>query len=349
MNQLKIYIAEGIRPTIFTKWTPDIEEEILGNQFDIHLLDKGTEEEILPIVGDADAMIVRPGIQITSKSLDTLKQCKIIANMAIGFDNIDIEYAAKKNILVCNVPDYGTEEVADSTFALFLSLAKKISLYNSKIRDENIWDWREGKPQHRMRGRTLGIIGLGRIGTAMAMRAKPFGLDIVYYDPYKPDGTDKALGITKCDHLEELVSTSDYITIHTPLTDETLGMLNMDFFSRAKKDLILINTARGKLFDSFETIYTVLKDGMVSGLGLDVLPTEPPDYNEKIIKAWQDDEPWIKNRLLLLPHASFYSEGAIRDIRLKAALAIKKFFAGDKTKNVINKDFLPEKIRKNLL
>jgi lactate dehydrogenase-like 2-hydroxyacid dehydrogenase len=195
----------------------------------------------------------------------------------------------------------------------------------------------------------LGIIGLGRIGTAMAMRAKPFGLNIVYYDPYKPDGTDKALGITKCDHLEELVSTSDYITIHTLLTDETRGMLNMDFFSRAKKDLILINTARGKLFDSFETIYKILKDDMVSGLGLDVLPAEPPDFSEKIIKAWQDDAPWIKNRLLLLPHAAFYSEGAIRDIRLKAALAIKKFFAGDKLKNVVNKDFLPEEIRKNLL
>lgn len=349
MSLYKVYIAEGIRPTLFTKWLPDIEEEILGDLFDITLLDKGREEDLLPIVGDAHAMIVRPGIQISSKSLDVLEKCGIMVNLAIGFDNIDLEYAARKNILVCNVPDYGTEEVADSTFALFLSLVKKIGLYNQKIREEKIWDWREGRPQYRLRGRTLGIIGLGRIGTAVAERAKPFGLNILYYDPYKPDGFDKSLGITKCDRLEELTAVSDYITIHTPLTDETQGMLNMDFFSKVKKGVVLINTARGKLFDSFDTIYTVLKENIVSGLGLDVLPMEPPDDNEKIIKAWRDNEPWIKNRLLLLPHASFYSEGGIRDIRSKAALAVKKFFAGDKMKNVVNKDFLPEEIRKNLL
>jgi C-terminal binding protein len=349
VNKFKVYIAEGIRPTIFSKWVPDIEQNILGDRFDIILLDKANEENLLDVVNDADAMIVRPGIQMTSKSLNILVNCKIIVNLAMGVDNIDIEYASNKNILVCNIPDYGTEEVADSTFALFLSLVKKVTLYNQQIQKSKVWDWREGRPQYRLRGRTLGIIGLGRIGTAIAVRAKGFGLKIVYYDPYKPDGFDKSMGITKCDKLEELASISDYITIHTPLTNETEGMINRNFFSQVKKGVVFLNTARGKLFDNFETIYDALKTGTVSAMGLDVLPKEPPDFNNKLIRAWSEDEDWIKYRLMIMPHAAFYSEDGIKEMRSKAALAIKRYFDKDKLKNVVNKELLPAELRVNLL
>ena len=148
----KVYIAEGTRPTLFPENKPDIEQKALGNGFDIRILRKGKEEDILEYINDADAMIVRPGVEITSKSINRLSNCKIIVNLAVGVDNIDLRSASDKGISVCNVPDYGTEEVADTSFSLILALSRKIVLYNNQIKNYKKWNWRVGIPQYRLRG-----------------------------------------------------------------------------------------------------------------------------------------------------------------------------------------------------
>jgi len=332
----KVYIAEGIRPTLFPDNALDIEKNILGNNFQIKLLNKGKEADILEDIGDADAMIVRPGIDITLKTINNLSKCKIIVNLAVGVDNIDLNFASNKGILVCNIPDYGTEEVADTSIGLILSLTRKISLYNNQIKNHKNWNWRSGIPQYRIRGKTIGIIGLGRIGIAVAERAKSFGLNIVYFDPYRSVGMSKSLGIIECDRIEDLTKISDIITIHTPLNKETNGIINMGFLKMVKKGAIFINTARGKLFDNLDTIYYALKNDIFSAVGTDVLPFEPPDYNHKLLKAWRDNESWIKDRLIITPHTAFYCKEGIDELRMKGALTIRKFFNGDILNNCVN-------------
>jgi len=185
----------------------------------------------------------------------------------------------------------------------------------------------------------LGIIGLGRIGTATALRAKAFGMRVVFYDPYIPDGQDKALGVTRCYELADLLAQADVVSIHTPLTSETRGMANAAFFSMLKPGAIFINTARGAIVD-LDALTEALRSGQVGAAGLDVLPQEPPDPDHPLIRAWRARESWIAYRLIITPHAAFYCEEAYREMRMKAALEAKRVLAGQKPRNCVNEAWL---------
>jgi phosphoglycerate dehydrogenase-like enzyme len=318
---------------------PDIEQSILGGECHIEALAKSRESDLPDEIESADALMVWHEITIGPQTISRLKRCKVIARYGVGFDNIDLEAAGVRGIPVFNVPDYGTNDVADHTMAMLLHLARGLGGFNSFVRDQVPgWDWAAAGLLHRLTDRCLGIIGLGRIGTAVALRAKSFGLKVVFYDPYVADGMDKALGVTRHE-LDELLECADIISFHCPLTEETRNMADASFFSRAKQGVVLINTARGAIVE-FPSLERALRSDKVSSAGLDVLPCEPPDEADPLIRAWRKKEEWIQNRMILTPHAAFYSEEAIKELRTKTALTVRRVLNGEMPRNCINSQFL---------
>ncbi|MCP3924026.1 MAG: C-terminal binding protein [Desulfobacterales bacterium] len=318
----------------------EFEQKILGDRYCIKAPCAKTALEIDDLIWkETDAILAWHELQYTREIINKLDRCKIIVRVGVGFDNVDLAAAGEKGILVCNVPDYGTNDVADHAIAMLLSFQRGILSYNQGVKKKHTWGWTDAGPLKRVYGSVLGIIGMGRIGTATAMRAKAFGMQVHYYDPYIPDGMDKALDVKKVDDLSELIKCSDVISLHTPLTDETSGMVNASFLKSMKKDSILINTARGEVID-FDALYDALKNSEIRAAGLDVLPIEPPDPKHPLIKEWRDSESWLEGRLLITPHSAFFNREAYEELRCKSAIVAKNYFEGKTPKNIVNKNYL---------
>ena len=319
----------------------EIEQKVFGSEGKIIVAHGSHHSEISDQVwADTDAILVWHWMNLPTEAIAKLERCKVIVRIGVGFDSVDIKAAGKQGIQVCNVPDYGTSDVADHAIALMLTLSRGLYAFSENIRQSNEnWHWQSAGTLHRLAGATIGIIGLGRIGTAAALRAKAFGMRVLFYDPYAPDGRDKALGITRCDQLEKLAAQSDVVSIHAPLTEETQGMLDEAFFAQLKPGAIIINTARGAIID-LDALAKALKSGVVRAAGLDVLPQEPPDPNHPLIKAWHQREPWIAYRLMITPHAAFYCQEAFEEMRRKAALEVKGVLEGKPARNCINQHWL---------
>jgi phosphoglycerate dehydrogenase-like enzyme len=263
----------------------------------------------------------------------------------VGYDDVDIERFGKLGIPVCNVPDYGTREVADHAIALMMTLAKSVAYHDEELRADLKGNWR---PQHNPFGRrlsvcTFGVVGMGRIGTAAALRAKAFDMDVVFYDPYQPNGYQFAIGVRRADTLAELMGQCDFVSIHTPLTAETRGLIGAEAFAAAKRGMILINTARGPVVD-IDALHDAMKDGTVQAAGLDVLPEEPANQQRRLIAAWQKNEDWIRHRLLLTPHSAFYTPESFRDNRGFAARTAARFLRDGRLENCVNRQFLVPKV-----
>ena len=288
---------------------------------------------------NASAILAWHDLKYTAEIIDKLDKCMTIVRVGVGFDNVDIVASGKKGIPVCNVPDYGTDDVADHAIGLILSLARGIYAYNEKVRISKSWDWNDAGDLNRLKGSVIGIIGLGRIGTASALRAKAFGMDVVYYDPYIPDGMDKALGISKCDDLSNLLKVSDVVSINAPLTEETREMADHTFFMSIKKGAIFINTARGEIVN-LDALTEALRTDHLRGAGLDVLPQEPPDPTHPLIRAWRNREPWISERLIITPHSAFYNKESYEEMRKKAAEEVVRIFQGLSPRNCINTSYI---------
>ena len=329
MKKWKVVVTDRLPPPA------DVEQKVLGKSAKILVLQKKKEEHVLKTVEDADALLVWHEIKITKKSLSKMKKCKVIVRIGVGFDNVDIGYAAKKGIAVCNVPDYGTNDVADHTMALILDIYRNMEnvLQQSK-KGKNGWRWKVVKSK-RLTNQTIGIIGLGRIGTALALRAKPFGLRVIFYDPYKQRGIEKSLNIERRDSLNDLLAESDIVSFHVPLTDETKNMANNEFFSALKPGAVLINTARGAVVN-LDELYKAMKRGIVKAAGFDVIPQEPPIDSNPLLKAWLNNAQWLKNRLLITPHCAFYSPEAYTEMRVKAAQEAKRVLEGKLPYNCVN-------------
>lgn len=332
MIRSKIVITDRLTPPA------DIEREVLGENRTIVVLQASRENQILHEVADADALLVWHDIQITKKSLSKMKKCKVIVRVGTGFDNVDIIYAARKEIFLCTVPDYGVNDVADHTWAMILSIYRNIEFFLKRVReDPEGWTWEDATTQ-RLTCKTLGIIGLGRIGTAVALRAKGFGVRVIFYDPYIPRGIEKSFNIERKETLSEICAESDIISFHTPLTDETRNMADKKFFSLLGSGTIIINTARGEIIN-IDELYKAMKDGIVWAAGLDVLPNEPPTEHDKLIQAWKNGESWLQFRLLITPHCAFYSPEAFEEMRRKSAQEVKRVLEGFTPLNCVNAQF----------
>ena len=321
--------------------TASIEQKVLGPKYKVVAKGATYSSQIADSLwGKAEAILAWHDLKFTKNLISRLKNCKVIVRVGVGFDNIDLKAAGEKGILICNVPDYGTSDVADHAIALMLSLSCGVYAFSEQVRSSNDnWRWDVAGKLHRLKDARLGIIGLGRIGTAVALRAKAFGLRVGFHDSYISDGYDKALDLVRFDKLESLLSRSNIVSIHAPLNSETEKMADSKFFSKMRKEAVFINTARGAIVD-FDALTNALKSGRLRAAGLDVLPQEPPDNKHPLIKAWRKRESWIAYRLIITPHAAFYCEEAFCEMRVKAAQEAKRVLQGKSPRNCVNKKWL---------
>jgi C-terminal binding protein len=329
-QKYRVVITDFIRDDL------EPERRILGDLAELTALCARREDDLNGQVEDADAIMLYHDMTMSAKTIQRLRRCKLIVRCGVGFDNIDYEEARQCGIPVANIPDYGCEEVADSTMGMMLSLTRGIAYLNSQLRaGQGAWHYRQVVPLHRLRNRIAGIVGLGRIGTAVATRAKSLGMDVVFFDPYKPDGFDKALGIRRAESLDELLRTAYVLSLHCPLTEETRNLVNHGTLSLLPMGAYLVNTARGAIVDQ-TALVAVIESGRLAGAGIDVLEREPPAEDDPIIRAWRDPDHPAFHRVLINPHSAFYSEEGLLDIRLKGAEACRRALCGQRVRNIIN-------------
>ena len=322
--------------TDFISGSLDAEEQILGDVADVVALDAYGEDELIGHVEEADALMVYHMLSLTARTISRLEHCKLIVRCGVGYDNVDRALARERGISVANVPDYGSEEVADSAIGMMLALARGISILNTRLMEgHEPWKYTQVVPLPRLRGRTFGIVGLGRIGTAAALRAKALGMHVVFYDPYLTDGWDKALGIEREDDFEQLLARAHVLSLHCPLTVETQYLIDTRAIAKLPKGAILVNTARGGVVDT-SAIAAAIASGQLAGVGLDVLEHEPPREDDPLIQAWRDPSHPAHHRVIINPHSAFYSEEGLRDMRVKGSQACRRALLGLPLRNVVN-------------
>ena len=313
----------------------DVEQAVFGDEARITVAQATETVQIDDAVwADCDAILAWHDLRFDAAVLDKLARCKVIVRVGVGFDNVDLAEARKRNIDVCTVPDYGVDDVADHAMGLVLSLARALAPCNDLARS-GAWDWGYASNLMRLTGATFGIVGLGRIGGAVAHRARAFGMRVLFYDPYQSVGMEKTWRLERCWSLDELAEQSHVISIHTPLTDETRGMIGADFFAKCARQPILINTARGPVVDT-TALYNAMHSGLVRCAGLDVLEVEPPDAASPLIKAWKDTAHELNNRLIITPHCSFCNIESLEEMRRKAAEEALRVLRGEKPRSCVN-------------
>jgi D-3-phosphoglycerate dehydrogenase/C-terminal binding protein len=320
------FIADDLRP----------ERERLGDIADVVALDAYSEAELAGKIDDADAVMLYHNLALSKETVARLKHCKLIVRCGVGFDNVDRTFARGRGIPVANVPDYGTEEVADSAIGLMLSLTRGINFLNNRLqRQAGPWTYTPAAPLLRLRGRVFGVVGLGRIGTAAAVRAKALGMDVAFYDPHKQDGYDKAIGVRRVEQLDELLRQSFVLSVHCPLTDETRHIIDARAIALMPDGSYLVNTARGATVDA-AAIPAAIASGKLAGAGIDVLPFEPPPDDQPLLVAWRDPAHAAHDRVIINPHSAFYAEEGLLDMRAKGATACRRALLGEPLRNVVN-------------
>ncbi|MEX2581335.1 MAG: C-terminal binding protein [Verrucomicrobiales bacterium] len=312
----------------------DHERSVLDGAAEVVALDARSQEELRAGVADADALMIYHFLKLDAETIASLKHCRVVVRPGVGYDNVDLAAAKTRGIPVCNVPDYGTEEVADSAVGMAVSLARGSHFLNSRLRRDPgaAWSVELAGSVPRLRGRTFGIVGLGRIGSAAALRAKAFGFDVHFHDPYVPDGLDKALGIRRADSLAELLERSHVLSVHCPLTDETRDLIGAGEIGRLPQGAVLVNTARGGIVRMLAVIQA-LEDGHLSGAGIDVLEKEPPAEDDAVVSAWRDPRHPAHDRLLLNPHAAFFCNEGEAEFRTKGASEVLRALRGEPLRN----------------
>lgn len=316
-----------------------LEREIFGDGVTIMRRTLASLSELSPAeCAEVDGLMVLR-FPVTRDDIARFPRLKCVVRMGVGYDRVDRAACAERGVLVCNVPDYGTSEVADHAITLALSLRRGIIHYHDTQRASPVAPWRPvttGGLVRRLGVQTFGIVGLGRIGTAAALRAKALGFRVMFFDPHLPNGAELAIGVERARTLDALLRETDVLTIHTPLTRETRGLIGPAEIAKLRPNGILVNTARGPIVD-LDAVYEHLKSGHLAGAGLDVVPVEPPvEPLPKLIAAYRAREPWLLGRLVITPHAAYYSPEASHDTRVKAAETMRAALLSNKPQNVIS-------------
>src|SRR5713226_530861 len=301
-----------------------IECAIIGDAAEVRTYlcdsDADFDEEIL----QSSVLIIWHNIPITRAGIQRLKRCKAIIRNGVGFDSVDVTAAAECHIPVCNVPDYGTEEVADHAIALAMALCRQLFPLDAEAKRLG-WLIKVESKMRRLRELTFGIVGLGRIGTAAALRAKALGFKVCFNDPYLPNGADKAVGVSRVRALEELLRQADVVSLHCPLTAETRHMISARELAWMKPSAFIVNTARGAIIEK-TAILSVLREGRLAGAGLDVVEDEPLRSQEEAATP----------NLIVTCHAAFCSVEAKKEMRTISARIARSAVRGEPLENVVN-------------
>ncbi|MBZ9535822.1 C-terminal binding protein [Cytobacillus oceanisediminis] len=315
MKNKLIVITDCDHPSV------DIEKEVLEKQgFTVRLEQCYTEEDVIDKCQDAVGLINQYA-PLTKRVLSSLPNCKVVVRYGVGVDNVDTKAAEECNVQICNVPDYGVEEVSDHALALLFSLTRKITLLSNSVK-QNQWDFQISRPITRLKDLTLGVVGLGRIGYALANKAKGLGWNVIGFD----NNIQDVEGIEMVS-FEELITKSDMISVHVPLNDATHHLFNIDVFKKMKSNAVIVNTARGPIIDE-KALTEAISSGEITGAGIDVMENEPPIKDHPLFSF---------DNVLLTPHAAWYSEQASYDLKRKAAEEAANVVLGNKPKNPVNK------------
>lgn len=316
----------------------DVERGISGDRLDYVVYDE-TDPAMIPdeVWRSCDAVLVWHRMRISADVVAKLDRCRMVVRVGVGFDNVDGAACKARGIPLCNVPNYGTTEVADHALAMLLYLVRGIGSYEARLKADPVAGFvAENVPVvRRIRGGTFGAIGMGRIGTAVARRAAAFDMKVIYVDPYQPEGHDLGLGLERVRSQEELLSRADVVSLHVPLSDATRNLMGAAQFAAMKPGSIFINIARGGLVD-IDALHDALESGHIAAAGLDVLPEEPPVPTPKLIEAWRSNAPWLAGRFVVTPHAAFYSEAGYLDMRTFSAEILIEFLFEGRLRNNVN-------------
>jgi len=282
-----------------------------------------TAAEVAELCRGADAILTQ-WAPVTAEAIGAFKKCKVIVRYGIGVDNVDLEAAKRGNIPVVNVPDYAIQEVADHTLSLMLSIVRKIPQVVQRVRD-GIWEISPCRPIIGLQDKVVGVAGFGNIARAVLKRATAFGMKAIAYDPYVQESAFAETGAEKAD-WETLLSRSDILSVHMPLTPATKHILNADAFGRMKPTSYLINTSRGGTVDT-DALIAALRNGQIAGAAVDVLEQEPIDPGSPLLKM---------DNCLVTSHCAWYSESSLLRLQEYAALEIKRLFTGERLLHVVN-------------
>jgi D-3-phosphoglycerate dehydrogenase len=273
--------------------------------------------DILEVARDADAILVTYA-KLTGDLIRQLTRCKAIGRFGLGVDNIDLVAAKEKGIAVNYVPDYCIREVSDHTMALLLALIRKIP-FSNKLVQGGRWEMPAVVPIRRIEGTMLGLLGFGNIPRLVAPKAKAFGMKVIAFDPFAKSELFKTEGVDSVD-LDTLLKTSDYISVHAPLTPQTRGLVNADAFAKMKKGAYVVNTARGPLIDE-PALIAALDSGQVGGAALDVVAVEPLAKDSTLLG---------RDNVIISPHTAFYSIEALDELQSKCASDVARVLNGEK-------------------
>ena len=284
----------------------------------------GSEAALAGLAADCDA-IMTCFAQVTPAVVRAARRCRVISRYGVGVDNIAVAAATELGIPVTYVPDYCVDEVSDHTMALLLAWNRQVGFYD-RIAKAGRWAGTPAPhPLTRLRGQTLGIIGFGRIGRAVAGKARAFGLSVLAYDSYLPEDAVLPDGITPAS-LDALLAAADYVTVHTPLNDETRGLIGERALSLMKPTSYLINCARGPIVDE-SALYAALRDGRIAGAGLDVMESAAPPPEHPLFAL---------DNVIVTPHIAFLSEQSVRELQIRTAQATVAVLQGRMPEFLVN-------------
>ncbi|MGD6815717.1 phosphoglycerate dehydrogenase [Metabacillus sp. 113a] len=286
----------------------------------IEIVQKNVQEET--DLSSYDALFVRSATKVTEELMNTMPNLKIVARAGVGVDNIDVEQATRRGIIVINAPDGNTISTAEHTFAMIASLVRHIPQANMSVKNR---EWKRSSfVGSELHGKMLGIVGLGRIGTELAKRAKAFGMRVAVFDPFLTKERSEKIGVEKHD-FEELLSNADIITVHTPLTEETKGLLNDETIAKTKKGVYLINCARGGIIDE-SALCAHLENGHVRGVALDVFEVEPPEHT-RLLEF---------DQVIATPHLGASTKEAQLNVAYQVSKEVLLFIQGKQVTTSIN-------------
>ncbi|MEN6606638.1 MAG: C-terminal binding protein [Bryobacteraceae bacterium] len=322
---MKVVVTDYIEPDL--NWETE-ELARRGVEFSCHQLKFLPAERVIEATEDADVVVVNM-VKITPEVVAGWKRCRLVIRHGVGYDNVDLDALAKANIPLCYIPDYCSEEVAEQAISLMMTCARKTS-WSRKVLDDSSargqWDFADIIPMYRIAGKTVGLLGCGRIGSRVYQKLKSFGVNFLIADPYLSDRRKAELGIEVVD-AETVFRGADFLTIHTLLNDETRHIVCEKTLRMMKPTAYLVNTARGPMVD-VDALAKALKEGWIAGAGIDVFDVEPPPPDYPLFHA---------PNVVLTPHLAWYSEDAAWRIRELIVLEIDRFMTGQSPRYVAKK------------
>jgi D-3-phosphoglycerate dehydrogenase len=322
---MKILVCDPISPKgiALLQQRPEFQVVVLPKRL--------AEAELLPVVADAVAMVVRSETKVTRKVLEAAPQLRVVGRAGVGIDNVDVEAATQRGVVVMNTPAGNTITTAELSFAMILSLARKLpQAHGTMVAGK--WDRKQFQGVE-LHGKTLGVLGMGRIGGEVAKRAIAFGMRVIAYDPFLTEARAKAMGVELASELDAVYRDADFISIHMPVTDQTKGMLNAAAFAKMKPGVRIVNCARGEIIVESDLV-AALDSGKVAAAGLDVFPVEP-------LAA---DHPFRKHPgITLTPHLGASTEEAQEKCGIEVAEVITGYLLTGEVRNAVNLPYLDAK------